>query len=471
MPRVRAALATLLVLAVLGCWSGDESPELEPRPPASAPEPEVVAPAGLLAELRLEHPAAAWKRLRTWGADATRIVPGSLALAVATVAGLPPLVAGSVDEDAPLVGAVLEHEASVVLVVGVRVRSGRELVAQLTAGSKPPFGGRSHGRTVVLAQRREGRGSAAPAHEAREIVLGIHGDHLLLGTDERAIVRAGGFVDAVARRRSASPALATVPRAALSGPMSRALRHWWSGLRAHLEASDAEQRARHGGRAPDFGDPTAVLVGISALVDDGLAILESTREVRIFADLFAVPPRVRVELEPLRTGRARQAIVSLAALDLKPLLDLPAKTAFAVLVPALPNAEAVSARAAEVLGERMGAAERRRMTDGFSSLRSALGGPVVLGWISAGQSARRAATANETGETGSAFVRAPLNDRVAFNAAVRQGVRLLSTPAFARPIAKHAVGLPAPAAPAKPAGWSSREDRPNFRESAGRVSS
>src|SRR5688500_17226750 len=119
-----AAGSVLVALVLLGC-QGRSGPAPAPSArPATPP-----APAGLVAELVVPSPSALYGALRSLAASRAPLLPTSPELALASVLGLPPQVAGALVLDRQLVGVAVVPEGAVspAWVGACRVKSGAEL--------------------------------------------------------------------------------------------------------------------------------------------------------------------------------------------------------------------------------------------------------------------------------------------------------------------------------------------------------
>jgi hypothetical protein len=245
-------------------------------------------------------------------------LPTSLALAIATALFDSPLSAGLVDEVSPVALAVVDGaDKGTGLVGAVHLTSGRELVAVLTTGADAKFVAKQdpeHGVTLIRASAGEPR-----------LAMAVIADYAIFGPSEALIVSAGSFLArSVAPAIGAGPTLELVaPKESLSGPLSEAARATFGALRERLVVADAAGRRDHGGRAPDFGDPSAVIASVSGLGDGMIAVLGSASEARVTATFSEGTPLVRVELSPDAMGAARDLTRTLPVGSLEPLLTLP----------------------------------------------------------------------------------------------------------------------------------------------------
>jgi hypothetical protein len=344
---------------------------------AAAPAP-APAPAELLLEGELQNPGVEWPRLRGLLGGRARLLPSTFQIAVTTLMGASPLTAGLIDDAAPVVLAAVDGGAAGVgIVAGVHVASGRELVVALSHGTDAAFSSlldAEHGLIVLRPRVPTGMGT-----------LGIIGDELLLASAPEHLRLAGAYVArTLASKPHGSAGLSlTFPRASLSGPLSALARARFDELRQSLQVADVTSRARHRGRAPDFGEPSAVIAAFSALFDHLLAVLGSASEVRVTASLVESAPELRVELVPGPSGAARELVLGLETGDLAPLLTLPAWTELAVIARGVGGGKEASPvradRLAAILGDRLAPQDRARIEGWVGDLDRGLGSPFAIG--------------------------------------------------------------------------------------------
>ncbi len=118
--------------------------------------------------------------------------------------------------------------------------------------------------------------------------------------------------DAAARPSADSPGpsgpsweIEHVPQSALAGPLSRRLAASWDEGRAWLVARDEEQRAKHGGRPPDFGDPRVVVDAVDGVVKRREALVAGARRARLTVDASEDDVHAELVVTP-GTGRGER---------------------------------------------------------------------------------------------------------------------------------------------------------------------
>jgi len=307
------ALATLMAVA---CRSRRASP-----PPDDAPLPLPAPPAGLLAELSVPSPGSLYTALRRESGQEARL-PASPALLLGGVWDLPVAVAGALVMDRPVVGVLLAgDDAGLAAVVGCRVKSGAEVLRELTTGAAPSRQSApdSQGGLAVL------RGGTGP-------VLGVAGDWLLASSDEAALRSAGLYVARTLARRPAipEPLALEVGSSALRGPLDRVLRTRWQRTREQFAKLASEMQASQG-RPADLGDPAAILAKADSNVSALLATLSGSDRLRLTLTPGELELEVGLDLEPTPGGSIAAGLGSLGPVSLAPLLGLPGEAQLALV--------------------------------------------------------------------------------------------------------------------------------------------
>ena len=385
-PRWRRwALALLLVCGAQGCSScGNDAAEPAPSAAVSTDLSPVPEPDGVVAEVLLAQPEQTWKRFRTVTGGVVNLLPQSYGVLVVTLVGLPPTSAGAFDADVPSVGVLVEGKpGELSYVMGFHVKSPRELIAALTAGSDARFSAKldsASGVTLIDAKPGKGYGNQA---------LGLVGNHVLVAREAEHLTRFGPFVARTLPKRTmpAEGLSAQISKKALAGPLAKAVRARWKAYASELEAQDRKNREKHGGRAPDFGDPLVALRGVGAAVDAVAAALESSKGGKL-----AVLPRddrleAKLEIEAEPGGKAAETIRDMAVGSLAPLLVLPNDVHFAIVNHTSAAGREESARsfadgAANLLGDRLSEAHKKKIQAVFSDLAKGRGDDASYGLYS-----------------------------------------------------------------------------------------
>jgi hypothetical protein len=373
----------------------------------------------------IQRPGKTWQALRQLGAGSVSWLPATFPMLAATVLGLPATAASQIREDAPLVGAVAdaasEHPR---FAVGIRVRSGRELLALLTTGNTPSHQTQPDPSSGLMLL------TARSAQAGEPVALGLLGDTLLVASRAPDLKRLGPFVartlpTAKPLRGSIS---AVVRQAALAGPVAHRLLALWQTYRAELQRTDYENRQKHGGRAPDFGDPAAALLGMDAVVRSLVELLRSSQQLTLAVEPLPGRLEAQLGLYAQSKGAAAELLAQLRPGKLAPLLQLPKRTVLAVCSRASrssrdASATATSATLAGLFGDRLGEPDRAQLQQTLAALAQGRGDEASYGVL-----------LSPTGP--SVIMRASVDDAAAFDRGARGLFGLLRIRAFAAPLAQ-----------------------------------
>lgn len=231
-------------------------------------------------------------------------------MAVATALGLSPLTAELFDGSLSWPGAIaVQPGGGLAVVLGVKLRNSRRLVARLTTGSNAPFERHDDRATHVTHLHR--RGSPGPF----PIALAVAEGYLLAGSDAATLERLGPFV--VAR-----PA-----QAASSGPriIVRRAGGAWSedGGEAVLELALA--------RLDELSDPGAAgpAAPLSLFLDRAAQAIIDAKSASLELSFEASAWRILTKLAPRAASATAEALEGLAWGRLDRLTMLPRTVRFA----------------------------------------------------------------------------------------------------------------------------------------------
>ena len=347
---IRIAVCWAALGLALGCAKKKQAAEQPSAAPALADLPE---PPSVVAELGMAHPDAAFRALRELGSPMSALLPAGFPMFAATALGLPPLSADSFDPDIAAVGTLAQSSKGALgWVVALHVVSGPELIAKLSTGDHAPFHARPSDRQgLTLLQRSSVPGTPPPSSDAKpELPLGVFDNYLIAAADAELLASVGPYTARMLPRRPASTAALAIrfSQRSLSTAVVPALRAFWASYRTSLARQDQSDRAAHGGRAPDFGDPAQVILGMDAGVESVLAVLEGATALEL--DLDPAPSRLLLSLQftPASGSAAQSVLAALGSGDAKGLLTLPAETRFAL---GASRSLAERAEAAKVAGD------------------------------------------------------------------------------------------------------------------------
>jgi hypothetical protein len=332
-----ASLALLALASPLSaCGSCGSRTESRADAQVATALPPVPAPEGLVAQGWVRAPDALWSRVQNGVSGAVALLPpdvGSLVCAaVGLDAKLAPLVDGKatayfVAADAP--GASLAWAAAVPLRDPQAARA-----MLLGSDAAPEHTARTEGGMQVLARSDKPLDAAAAIAPAAPSP-GAGSSWLVIARDDADLARLGPYawrtMPTLAAPESAAAVVAQVSGSALAGPLASRMRARWAEARQWLEESDREQRERHGGRAPDFGDPRAIITSLDGLVQRRIALLAQAREARVEADAGENAVHVDVRLVPGAAEAGADFVAAMRTGDERPMAALPADTLFAML--------------------------------------------------------------------------------------------------------------------------------------------
>jgi hypothetical protein len=414
---------TALVLALSGGCK--KAPQVDPAAGERALAP-VPAPEGLLSEVVIAHPDKTWDLVRS-SLGGSPLVPSSPAVFLGDVLGLPVSALEQLDLNLPIVGAVADMKDQVGAVVSIHVKDGARLVDLVTAPTGRFTKGDSENGVTLLAPTAAKDGSWSS--------YGVSGNYLVVGPSRAALLKLAPFVTRTLPTRP-TPAEDIVARAAhdaISGPLSARLKSLWDSWKQDREAEDVALRTKHGGSAPDFGDPAQALADIDSKAAKLFTILGDLEEARLAVTIEPKAPdrsasyRVLVSMKPRsEAGPAGQEIANMPVAGAEPLLALPSSVAVALLTRdnaelreqgSLAQVEAIS----KVLGGRLEPDDRSKIESAFQSWSKGRGD-----WLTAGLF--------WSGPTRAAVLRGAVSDPAELGRGATSMLRLLGVRAIAEPL-------------------------------------
>ena len=300
-------LAVVLAFSAVagGC---KRSAKVEPASAEKALAP-VPAPDGLLSEIVVAHPDRTWELVRS-SLGGAPLVPSSPAVFLGDVLGLPVSALEQLDLNVPMTGAMVDVRGDVATVIAIHVKDGSKFVDVVTS----PTGRFTKGTTddgivgLVPAAAKEGTWA-----------YGVSGNYLVVGQTRSALLKAAPFVTRTLPSRTppSEDIVAKASHQALSGPIIDRLKRLWDSWKQDREAEDVQLRSKHGGSAPDFGDPAQALADIDAKAAKLFAILGDLEEARLAltvepkSELLDANFRVLVSMKPIsEAGPAGREIAS-----------------------------------------------------------------------------------------------------------------------------------------------------------------
>src|SRR5260221_1887826 len=325
--RALALLFALVLATGSGCKrnASKDDPASAQRAPAPVPAPE-----GLISEVVIPPPALTWGAVRTSLGDMP-LVPNSPAVFLVDALGLPVSALDQLDLIVPAVGALIESHDDVVPIVGIHLKEGSRFIELVTpAGGRFTKGATEDGITPITpTNAKAGAWSYA-----------ISGNYLVIAQNADDVRRFAPFVTRTlpTRAPSVEDIVVTTSHDALAGPVSARLKKFWDSWKSDREAEDVAMRTKHGGSAPDFGDPAQALADIDAKAAKFFAILGDLSEARLGLTVESKTPtssasyRVSASMKPLSgSGPASLEITSMPVAGAEPLLSLPSTIAVGLL--------------------------------------------------------------------------------------------------------------------------------------------
>ena len=428
--RWRGRLAWLLSTAAVCLALPACNDKPQPSADAAAVSVElspVPKPANLAATLTVGKPGETWAKLRETGGGPARLLPQSFGLLVSTFLGLPAAAADAIDADVALTGAALsDDKGNLEIAIAIHVRSGRDLVTRLSAGGDAIYSAREDSASgITLLEAKPGK---APTG----VALGVLGNYLLAGREASALTQAGPYAARTLPKQPAPqvPVLVSLEKRALSGPVAQAIREAWKGKQAELSKLDDVNRQKHGGRAPDFGDPRAALAGLSGTIDGFINLLQSAASGRIVVEPQGDRLEVNVELDAEEQGAAADLVAALAVGDAEPITALPVSTPIVVLNRTTAATRQASAKSmnegvAGLFGDRLTVPDREKVKAVLEKLSEGRGDWETYGvYLDKGK--------------GGLVYRALVSDPKSFDAGAKDLFKLLTVRALAEPLRQFA---------------------------------
>jgi len=407
----------------------------EPAPSASVasatPAAALPAPVGVLAEIYVPRPEAVWARAQPVLERALGFRPLGFSAVAVEMLGIPAPYAPQVTLERPVTGVVVDA-APARVVLALPVSSGRELVAALTTGKSPTHRAATTTEpTVVVLERQGGAG-------ARELALGVTGNFLLVGARAEDLPRYGPYAARTLGRRAMprGPIEIVVPRSALEPLLSRRLGERWLSERERLQQLDRQSRAAHGGREPDFAEPTAAIEMLDGLVASVRGWIGSAEEIRLTVDLGPERLEIGAELSPATSGAARDLVGALPVGDARALLTLPLGVDAALALRSTRaarehQASSLVAGLARLFGPRLAGGDRALLERAATGLAQATGDRLAVGVL--------------PGDSGSTLLaQTDAGDPAAFDGALRAVLRTTEVAALVEPLSAF-LGQPAAA--------------------------
>jgi hypothetical protein len=387
-PRVTFALASLALAGLLtfasavSCKNCDR--EEDPAQTMKAAETSVPAPDGLLADITMGTPNASWAKLQRGIGGAVGILPASAGGIICSAAGLDPFIASEIDGAAPIYGVVAGDPTSPSYLVAMKLLDLRKARAVLADGDTARYGTRDAGAMTELVAK--GQGNELP------VAVGLSPNgYLLVARRSDDLARLAPYVTRTLPKRplpTEGAVVFDVPRAALGTVMKPKLDELWASAKSFLLESDERMRRNHGGRAPDFGDPKAIIGVADGWVTRRLGVIGDLEKMRIAVDVIDDGVSIVSTMTPAAGGGiATKWTDGMKVGDLAPLGALPATSAAALFMRDGEEDRAEQGHALEqavtsALGPRLAEGDAKKLHDVIEDVTKARGDVVTtaLAW-------------------------------------------------------------------------------------------
>lgn len=375
-------LLALAALQLSGCGSCGGRSEGKADAPAATALPPVPAPDGLVAQGWVRAPDALWSRVQNGVSGAVALLPPDVGSVVCAAVGLDARLAPLLDGKATSYfaaadasGGALAWAAAVPLKDAQAART-----TLLGPDGSPGYTARTEGGMLVLARGDKPLDAAAAIAPAAPS-SGAAQAWLVIARNDADLARLGPYtwrtMPTLPAPESQAALVAQVPASALAGPLASRMRARWAEARRWLEESDREQRERHGGRSPDFGDPRAIIASLDALLQRRITLVAQGQGARVEADTGENDVHVEMRLVPGAAEAGADLVAAMRTGDQRPMSALPSDTLFAMLSrsdAAMRTEDAIDAKATlvEALGDKAKADDRHvieRTIDDWTAAR------------------------------------------------------------------------------------------------------
>jgi hypothetical protein len=362
---MRRRLAAVLLAITPGCGSCGKPSSVEVRTVEVTVMHPVPAPQGLLAQAWVRAPDALWGRVQNGVSGAVALMPPDVGSLLCAATGLDAAVAPVIDGKGAAYVVVADAGAGdagggagLAWAVAVPLRDLQRVKSTLLPGEAgvARYASRDQDGLRVLTRLDHPLPAAVALADS-----GTQG-YLVVARSDTDLARLGPYAYRSMPVLPQPAQTASVVAQLTPGALAAYASSSWSDARTWLADRDAEQRAKHGGRAPDFGDPQAILDAVDVVVKRRLGLLggAKTATVEVEAGDGDVSAELRLEPQPGDTDAGDAASVAVITPgDARPLSDVPADAVLAVLVRDSATARADDAHDLEgAIGKALGSRTR-----------------------------------------------------------------------------------------------------------------
>ena len=396
-----AITAASVVVALAGAGCRDK-PKGESAPVVAAETTPVAAPEGLIAEATIATPDATWQRVQRGVGGAAGILPSTLGAIVCTGSGIDAglgeeidgaaaayiVVAANVAANGGANVAASEGAPQAAWVIVMRLVDARRAHAFLESETSR-FDARVSGDFEVIT----GKGALPSRGPHAVAAISRTGGWFVVSRAEEDLARLAPYAIRTMATRPPPPtareAIAIdVPGSALAGALRGQIARQWDETKTQMLASDRALRAQHGGRAPDFGDPGAIVAMVDGSMQTRLEVLADLKSAHVGIDAGQDDLRAVFTAVPASaTGPASQAIAGIHSGDVGPLRAVTRDAGLALLVRDAADTRAkdsadLAAALDAALGARLAAADAKRVHGAIDDWTAARGDAwtLALAW-------------------------------------------------------------------------------------------
>jgi hypothetical protein len=411
--RLVVAFACVSLLGGAACSKcGGEGNEAD----AAANEPLPQAPEKLIADIYFTAPNTSWGKLQRGVGGALGILPAVAGGMVCLAFGIDPTFSQEIDGVAPAYGVLSDDPADPSWAVALKLVDPRRAKMIITDDA---------GRFTA----REGAGftELVPRGDAGAPTNGLaltRSGYLVVTKSSADLPKLAGYVSRTlpAQKLPEGGIIVDVSRRAIETVLAPKAESLWGVAKEWLHAQDAAGRRSHGGRAPDYGDPEAIVGVLDGAVASRITTLKDLDHVRFVFDIEDEDVVLSATLTPRAGGGpASKWIDGMLVGDANDVLAMPSDSALALTTRDSEPTRAAQAAGFEnaletSAGMRLGDAGVQRVKDLSADATKARGDVLgfALGWD----------------EPRVTFLRGAVRDQEAAERAVKAAVELVRNAPF-----------------------------------------
>lgn len=329
---LRVALFAIVVsLASLGGCSSCEKKDEK----AAVPEVPAPAPADLLADVYAMSPNTSWSRLQRGIGGAVGILPATLPGIIGFMAELDPRIGNEIDGGAPIYAVLAGDPAHPAFCIAMKLVDPRRARMLLTDGETALFNVREEPAPAGQLTHLVPKTRVERADKKQPAVSALtNNGYIAVGKVPEDLSKLAAYATRTLPGRTLpkdAAIVADVPRSAVATVLAPKLESAWSDAKGFLLMEDERMRGEHGGRAPDFGDPKAIVAALDAVVGRRIAVFRDLERVRFALDVSDDAVVLTSTMTPVAgDGAAKKWVQSMRVGDAAALLGLPATSLVAI---------------------------------------------------------------------------------------------------------------------------------------------